>query len=490
MRIYFLGIGGTAMGNVAILLKKQGYSVMGSDGELYPPMSQILEAEGTECYRGFDPERLKELNPDLVVVGNAISRGNPELEWLLDSRAIPTVSLPQLIREHLLLEKDSLVIAGTHGKTTTASISAFLLEQNKADPSWLIGGVPRSLSSGAHLGSGRHFVIEGDEYDSAFFDKRSKFIHYRPDIAAINNLEMDHADIFRDLTDLQRSFSHMLKLIPQRGFLIINGEDPHIEEILEHAWCSVLRVGLGAKNDLIISDFVEAPRGSSFKLFFQGKFWTEVEWSLCGIYNARNAAIAALTAGLALNENDPTQIDLSCLKRFEGVKRRQEKLFDENNCLVFEDFAHHPTAILEILNSFRSLYPEHRIHACFEPRSNTARTQLFQSEFTQALSIADQVLLGALTVKKTALTGEGSPASSRPSVLDKDKIDRKKMALDLQEMGTEAAFFETNQALLEFLIEQVEPVYAKRIPTLIVFFSNGSFGGAMKKLAEALASFD
>lgn len=485
MRIYFLGIGGTAMGNVAILLKKQGYVVMGSDGELYPPMSQILEAEGVNCYRGFDSERLQTLNPDLVVVGNAISRGNSELEWLLDSRALPTVSLPELIREQLLVEKISLVITGTHGKTTTASIAAFLLQESKADPSWLIGGVPRTLSSGAHIGSGSHFVIEGDEYDSAFFDKRSKFIHYKPDIAAINNMEMDHADIFRDLTDLQRSFSHFLKLIPQRGFLIINGEDPHTEAILKHAWCSVLRVGTSAENDLIISDFMESPEGSSFKLWFRGKFWSEVQWSLCGIYNARNGAIGALTAGLALNEIDPTQIDLSCLKQFQGVKRRQEKLFDANNCLIFEDFAHHPTAIVEILNSFRSLYPEHRMCACFEPRSNTARTQLFQAEFTQALSIADQVLIGALSEKNSVLASGGSQPSSHPPALD-----RKKIALDLQEMGIEADFFDTNQDLFESLIEQIEPAYAERTPMLIVFFSNGSFGGVMKKLAQVLASFD
>lgn len=473
------------MGNVAILLKKRGYSVMGSDGELYPPMSHILEAEGTQIYSGFDPERLKALNPDLVVVGNAISRGNSELEWLLNSRAVPLVSLPQLIREYLLLDKESLVITGTHGKTTTASIAAFLLQENKADPSWLIGGVPRTLSSGAHLGAGSKFVIEGDEYDSAFFDKRSKFIHYRPDIVAINNLEMDHADIFRDLVDIQRSFSHLLKVIPQQGFLVINGDDPHIETILGEAWCSVLRVGTGSENDLIISDFVEVPDASSFKLWYKGEFWTEVEWSLCGIYNARNAAIAALTAGLSFNRKNPLEINLGCLKQFEGVKRRQEKLFHQRNCLIFEDFAHHPTAIKEILKSFRSQYPEHRILACFEPRSNSARTQLFQSEFTQALAIADQVLIGALTEKRAPVACQEHRSSSSSRALD-----RNEMVLSLGESGTEAAFFQTNQALLESLIERMEPIYAEGSPTIIVFFSNGSFGGVMKKLAQVLASFD
>ncbi|MFL2826272.1 MAG: Mur ligase family protein, partial [Coraliomargaritaceae bacterium] len=287
MRIYFLGIGGTAMGNAAILLKKLGHEVFGSDGKIYPPMSEILKDAALEIYQGFDANRLQQLNPDLVVVGNAISRGNDELEWLLDSRACSMISLPQLLNDFLLKKKDTLIITGTHGKTTTATIAAFLLQANSDDPSWFIGGVPNSLSNGAHLGQGAHFVIEGDEYDSAFFDKRSKFIHYNPYIVSINNLEMDHADIFRDLADIQRSFSHLIRLIPQRGYLIVNGDDENVLALLDNTYCSLLKVGIGKANDLVIRDFKEGTWGSSFKLDFKGEFWTEVEWSLQGLYNAR-----------------------------------------------------------------------------------------------------------------------------------------------------------------------------------------------------------
>ena len=244
MRIYFLGIGGTAMGNAAILLKKLGYDVFGSDGKIYPPMSDILENADLEIYQGFDATRLQRLKPELVVVGNAISRGNDELEWLLDTRAYPLISLPQLLNDFLLKEKDTVIITGTHGKTTTATIAAYLLETNAVDPSWFIGGVPKSLANGAHLGKGNNFVIEGDEYDSAFFDKRSKFIHYNPYIVSINNLEMDHADIFRDLADIQRSFSHLIRLIPQRGYLIVNGDDANVLQLLDKCYCSLLKVGM------------------------------------------------------------------------------------------------------------------------------------------------------------------------------------------------------------------------------------------------------
>jgi len=244
-------------------------------------------------------------------------------------------------------------------------------------------------------------------------------------------------------------------------------------------------VGTGAENDLIISDFMEAPSGSSFKLSFRGKLWAEVEWSLCGLYNARNAAIAALTAGMALNANSPTQMDLTCLKRFQGVKRRQEKLFQNKHYLIFEDFAHHPTAIEETLNSFRARYSEHHIIACFEPRSNTARTQLFQSDFTDALSVADQVLLGELVDNRSdKLCEEGASSSCSSS------LDRKKMTLDLKERGIGASFFEKNHELLEFLIEQLASDSGAPTATVIVFFSNGSFGGIMKKLALVLASCD
>ena len=476
MRIYFLGIGGTAMGNAAILLKKLGHEVLGSDGQIYPPMSDILRTAALEIYQGFNAKRLQQLNPDLVVVGNAISRGNDELEWLLDSRACSMISLPQLLNDFLLKKKDTVIITGTHGKTTTATIAAYLLEANADAPSWFIGGVPKSLPNGAHLGQGEHFVIEGDEYDSAFFDKRSKFIHYNPYIVSINNLEMDHADIFRDLTDIQRSFSHLIRLIPQRGYLIINGDDKNILGLLDQCFCSLLKVGIDTKNDLMLKDFKEGSWGSSFKLYFKGRFWTEVEWPLQGLYNARNAAVAALSSGIAFDNKNPLSIDLAALKNFEGVKRRQEKLYEEENQLIYEDFAHHPSAISEILDSKKEIFPEHEIVACFEPRSNTSKSQLFQLEFTKALSKADVVLIGAIN-KNSEATNDLY-------------LDRLKMINEIKGLGCNrvAEYFEENQELYQYLIQFLTESKNRDQPVVIVFFTNGSFDGIMKKLVNKLTS--
>lgn len=476
MRIYFLGIGGTAMGNAAILLKKLGHDVFGSDGKIYPPMSDILESADAEIYQGFDAIRLQGLKPELVVVGNAISRGNDELEWLLDTRAYPLISLPQLLNDFLLKEKDTVIITGTHGKTTTATIAAYLLETNAVNPSWFIGGIPKSLANGAHLGNGNNFVIEGDEYDSAFFDKRSKFIHYNPYIVSINNLEMDHVDIFRDLTDIQRSFSHLIHLIPQRGYLIVNGDDENVLQLLYKCYCSLLKVGIGKSNDLVIDDFKEGTWGSSFKLYFKGQFWTEVEWSLNGLYNARNAAIAALSAGIAINPKNPLSIDLTSLKSFEGVKRRQEKLFENNELVIYEDFAHHPSAISEVLESKRRIFQEREIIACFEPRSNTSKSQLFQSEFTKALSKADAVLIGAINKKKEA-SNNGF-------------LDRLKMVQEIRGLKDNciAEFFEENENLRLYLDHFLKDRERKRKPLVVVFFTNGSFDGIMKKLVNDLTS--
>jgi UDP-N-acetylmuramate: L-alanyl-gamma-D-glutamyl-meso-diaminopimelate ligase len=478
MRIYFLGIGGTAMGNAAILLKKLGHEVLGSDGKIYPPMSDILKEAALEIYQGFDAKRLQELNPDLVVVGNAISRGNDEVEWLLDSRACSMFSLPQLLNDFLLKNKDTVIITGTHGKTTTATIAAYLLEANSDEPSWFIGGVPKSLTNGAHLGEGAHFVIEGDEYDSAFFDKRSKFIHYNPYIVSINNLEMDHADIFRDLPDIQRSFSHLIRLIPRRGYLIVNGDDENVLALLDNTYCSLLKVGIGKENDLVIKDFKEGTWGSSFKLYFKGQFWTEVEWSLQGLYNARNAASAALSAGIAFNSKNPLLIDLSALERFQGVKRRQEKLYEKENQVVYEDFAHHPSAISEILDSKRRIFPEHEIVACFEPRSNTSKSQLFQFEFTKALSKANVVLIGAINQTK-----------------EKSKnlyLDRACMVQQIQSLGEShfAEYFEENHELYSHLIQCLDDRKQISKPVVVVFFTNGSFDGIMKKLVNHLTSLE
>src|ERR1043165_2376691 len=267
MKLYFMGICGTAMGNAALLARAAGHEVSGADTGVYPPMSTVLANAGITLHEGYDVARLEQLAPDLVVVGNAMSRGNPEVEWLLDTRAFPFTSLPAMLHEFVLKKRRNLVICGTHGKTTTTALTAFLLREAGRDPGYLIGGVPLDPPEGSHLGNAADpFVIEGDEYDSAFFDKRSKFIHYAPHVAVLNNLEFDHADIFRDLADVQRTFSHLTRIVPRNGFVVLNGDDDNLRALGAMSWTRVVRVGLDDGNDVQIADFTDAPAGAQFRL--------------------------------------------------------------------------------------------------------------------------------------------------------------------------------------------------------------------------------
>ena len=455
------------MGNAALLLQAQGHQVSGADSGIYPPMSNVLEAAGIEIFEGFDAKRLSVLKPDKVVVGNVMSRGNPEVEWLLNQEGVDYTSLPQLFRDLILPGRLPIVIAGTHGKTTTASMTAYLLEQAGKDPGWLIGGVPRDLPSGAHLGTGASFVIEGDEYDSAFFDKRSKFIHYRPQIAVLNNLEFDHADIFRDLEDVQRSFAHFLRVIPSTGFALINGDDPNIAALMPIDWTEVVSTGVGEKNMLQIRGFEDGPDGAQFELWWQGQFWSRIAWGLHGLYNARNAAMAALAAAFAQGFMNPTEFELQALNTFQGVQRRQDILLKKETQIVLEDFAHHPTAIMGAIEGLRAAYPEYRLQVCFEPRSNTATRALFQDAFTAALAGADSVYIGAV-----------HRADHLPEV---NRLDTQKMASALKERGLFANAYQKNSDLLAALKQD-----PNREATVVVFFTNGAFDGIQHAFVKGL----
>ncbi len=468
MRIYFMGICGTAMGNAALLLKEQGHQVCGADSGIYPPMSDVLAEAGIEVFDGFSAERLAELQPEQVVIGNAMSRGNVEVEWILNQSEVPYVSLPQLFHDTILPGRKAVVITGTHGKTTTSTLSAYLLDRAGAEPGWLIGGVPRDLPSGSRLGRGTPFVIEGDEYDSAFFDKRSKFIHYRPQVAVLNNLEFDHADIFRDLQDVQRSFSHFLRIIPSGGYALVNGDDANIAALLPVNWTQLVRVGTGADNDLVIRNFTDGIEGSSFELVWRGRLWSRVCWCLHGLFNARNAAMAALAAALAAGHTDPTEFSLESLSAFSGVKRRQDVLHQCDNWTVLEDFAHHPTAVAGALEALRAAYPGRRIHACFEPRSNTAATSLFQQQFTEALGLADSIYLGAVH-RADRMTVE-------------ERLNTAAMAAELSNEVRKAFAFDCNERLLADLSAEIESGDGG----MVVFFTNGSFDGVQLKTAALL----
>jgi len=474
MHFYFMGICGTAMGNVALMLREMGHEVSGADTGVYPPMSDLLQEAGVEILDGWSPERLSKLRPDRVVVGNAVTRGNPEVEWLLATRALPVVSLPQLLSEAILAERLPIVITGTHGKTTTAALTAFLLKETGARPGWLIGGVPRDLPTGAHPGeSGRPFVIEGDEYDSAFFDKRSKFVHYQPRILVVNNLEFDHGDIFRDLADVQRSFSHVIRLTPQNGFILFNGDDANLRPLLPVDWCQCLSVGEGENNDLRIEKFYEDGEGARFRLRWRGALWAEISWSMSGMYNARNAAMAMLAAGLALKPDDPfCAVDGDALTNYRGVKRRQELLREDERLVVLEDFAHHPTAVAQVLTSLRARYPGHRLTVCFEPRSNTAATNAFQDRFTDSLALADAVYLAPVHRAERYAPGE--------------RLNTAHMAAELNERGPCSGAFEDFESLAEDLLRATK-TKADR-PHCVVFLTNGGFGGIQHRFAEEAAS--
>ena len=466
MRIYFMGICGTAMGNAALLVKEQGHEVLGCDAAVYPPMSDVLADSGIEVLEGFDAARLAALKPDQVVVGNAMSRGNPEVEWLLDQSEITFISLPELFHDTVLPKRCPVVITGTHGKTTTSTITAYLLERSGAKPGWLIGGVPNDLPGGAKLGEGKNFVIEGDEYDSAFFDKRSKFIHYRPQIAILNNLEFDHADIFRDLEDVQRSFRHFLRVIPASGFALVNGDDLNIAALLPAPWTQVVRVGEGEDNDLQITNFQDAPEGAQFDLVWKGEYWAHVAWPLHGLFNARNGAMAALSAAFALDHKDPCAFDLSTLADFQGVRRRQDVLHSDDKWTIVEDFAHHPTAVAGAIEALRAAYPDRKMTVCFEPRSNTAASIRFQTEFQTALSGADRVYIGAVHRADTM----------RPE----ERLDTSMMASALPD----AMAFTDNQSLLETLkLGVIDEAHG-----LIIFLTNGSFDGLPHSLAATCSS--
>ncbi len=465
-----MGVCGTAMGNAALLARAAGHDVIGADSGIYPPMSTVLAEAGVTIHEGYDSKRLDSLKPDMVVVGNAMMRGNPEVEWLLDTRSVPFTSLPAMLHEQVLSNRKNIVVAGTHGKTTTTAIAAFLLRENGLDPGYLIGGVPQDPPTGSHLGAAKDpFVIEGDEYDSAFFDKRSKFIHYAPHVAVFNNLEFDHADIFRDLADVQRTFIHFSRIIPGSGFAVLNGEDGNLRALGSMPWTQVVRVGTEEGNDVRIVDFSETPEGSSFGLLWRGSKWARVKWSLSGIYNARNAAMAATAAGLSLGGDPPARISLDALSRFRGVRRRQEVLAAIPGLTVIEDFGHHPTALSETLRSLRARFPGSVLTAVFEPRSNTARARTLQSGFTRALAHADEVYLGAVSRAET--------------LRDEERFDSEAVAENLEAQGVHARGFGTNAALHDALAADTLP--ARGTPRVVIFFTNGSFDGVIGRYAAS-----
>jgi len=387
LHIHILGICGTFMGGLALIARQLGYQVSGSDQNVYPPMSTQLEQQGIKLMEGYRAENL-DGKPDLVIIGNALSRGNPEVEAVLN-RGLKYVSGPQWLSEHVLQDKWVLGVAGTHGKTTTTSMLSWILEHQGFKPGFLIGGIPLNFGISARLGESSFFVIEADEYDSAFFDKRSKFVHYRPRTAILNNLEYDHADIFPDLDAIKRQFHHLVRTVPGEGLIISPESEANINDVLAMGcWTPVTRTSIDADAPwnarLIQAD------GSQFKVLLNGQEQGTVDWTLTGrhnVYNALSAIAAAQHVGIL-----PADA-ITALAKFQNVKRRMEVIARINDVTIYDDFAHHPTAIATTLDGLRKQVGEERIIAIVEPRSNTMRMGVHTQTLAQSLEGADQALI-------------------------------------------------------------------------------------------------
>jgi UDP-N-acetylmuramate: L-alanyl-gamma-D-glutamyl-meso-diaminopimelate ligase len=447
MHIHILGICGTFMGGIAVIARQAGHRVTGCDANVYPPMSTQLAEQGIELIEGYDPQQT-ELKPDLYVIGNVVTRGNPLMEAILDQN-LPYVSGPQWLGENVLRQKWVLAVAGTHGKTTTTSMLAWILEHAGYNPGFLVGGVPNNFGISARLTDSDFFVIEADEYDTAFFDKRSKFVHYRPRTAILNNLEFDHADIFADLSAIETQFHHLIRTVPRQGKLIVNGLDQNLARVLERGcWSGLEQFGAG--------DWMSANIGAddSFDVLYEGQQQGRVRWQIQGVHNQLNA-LAAIAA--ARHVGVPADVAITAMAEFENVKRRMEVRGTVSGVTVYDDFAHHPTAIQTTLDGLRRRVGKARILAVLEPRSNTMKLGVMKNQLPGSLELADLVF------------GYSAPGSWD-------------LGGALAPMGPRAVAFTELDALASAVVGQARP------GDHILVMSNGGFGGIHQKLLDGLAS--
>jgi len=449
--IHFIGICGTAMASVAAAIKEQGVRVTGSDENVYPPMSTFLNECGVDVSAGYHESNI-DYEPELVVVGNAISRGNPEAEAVLE-RKLSYCSLPELLKTVFIKGKRSIVITGTHGKTTTASLLTWVFESNGFNPGYLIGGIPDNFSQGARFTGSEWFIAEGDEYDTAFFDKRSKFIHYLPEIVLINNLEFDHADIFADLGQIQTSFRRLVNLVPRNGLLVVNEDDENILPLLKTTHCPVKRFGIKGAESVEFSD-----QGACFN--FDG---FRFHLPLFGELNVRNALGVIVVGRHCGLSNQQIQ---SGFDTFKGIRRRMEVRGEFQGVTVVDDFAHHPTAIRETLKAAKLRFPGRRLWAVFEPRSNTTRRNIFQEQLADAFFEADFIVL--------------SEVARLDQIPKSERLEPETLINKLKLSGKKAAYVLGAEAIVEHLKSRVEP------GDVVCVLSNGSFDNIHEQLLEML----
>jgi UDP-N-acetylmuramate: L-alanyl-gamma-D-glutamyl-meso-diaminopimelate ligase len=455
--IHFIGICGTAMGAVAAAMHERGFVVTGSDASVYPPMSTFLESRGIRISSGYKPENIP-ADAQLVVIGNAISRGNEEAEAVLD-RKLLYLSLPELLRHFFLHGRHNLVVTGTHGKTTTTSLLTWIFESAGQTPSWLIGGLPANLPGGCVVRDSRHFILEGDEYDTAFFDKRSKFVHYLPELVIVNNIEFDHADIFGSLADIVLSFRRLLNIVPRNGMILLNADDPNCNALARENWqAPVDEVGFSENAAIRIRDVSYDGAGSRFTLFD-----TEFTLAMVGEHNVRNAAMAIAAAKFY---GIPLDAIRKSVAEFAGVKRRQEIRGVAKGITVMDDFGHHPTAIRETLMALRHRFPKKRLWAVFEPRSNTTRRAVFQDDLPKAFDLADGVVIAQV--------------ARLDQLAENERLNPEKVVAAIARSG-KPAFYEPD---VEAIIARLKTLAQE--PDVIVVFSNGGFGNIHERLLKEL----
>lgn len=461
--IYLIGICGTAMASLAGMLKARGHDVRGSDIAAYPPMSTFLDSLGIPVLQPFNEQNLTP-TPDVVVVGNAISRGNPELEYLLDRR-IPFVSMPEVIHQEFIRGHNSLVIAGTHGKTTTTSMVAWIFEFAGRNPSFLIGGIPENFGSSFAVTDGKDFIIEGDEYDTAFFDKGPKFLHYFPDSVILTSVEFDHADIYRDLEAVKFAFKRFVNLIPRRGCIIAWDGSENVTECVERAFCPVERYGFHPESFWRIHNVEYEAASTRWTVDRGGKHFADFEFPLAGEYNVLNATAAA---ALAHSNGIPTEAICQALRGFLSVKRRLEVRAEIDGITVIDDFAHHPTAIAATLGALRKRYAGRRLWAILEPRSNTLRRNVFQHELVKSLALADQVVIARVFLKAT------------DALKPEERLDVDCVVAELNGRGVPAQQFPDVDAIVSNAVQKLAS------GDVVAILSNGGFGGIYEKLPAAL----
>jgi UDP-N-acetylmuramate: L-alanyl-gamma-D-glutamyl-meso-diaminopimelate ligase len=463
MHIHILGICGTFMGGIAVIARQAGHRVTGCDANVYPPMSTQLEAQGIELIEGFSPDQLLQFEtmPDLFVIGNVVSRGNPLMEAILN-QGLPYTSGPQWLGEQVLFDRHVLAVAGTHGKTTTSAMLAWILEFNNYKLGYLIGGVPLNFTVSARLGESKYFVIEADEYDTAFFDKRSKFVHYRPRTALLNNLEFDHADIFADLAAIETQFHHLVRTVPGNGLVVVNGEEPALERVIARgAWAPVEKFGQDQHNawSLISQD------ADGFIVLQDGKELATVTWAPDSGVMGRHNQLNALAAIASANHIGITPADAArALAEFKNVKRRLETIGVANKVTVYDDFAHHPTAIITTVDGLRRRVGRSRILAVLEPRSNTMKLGVMKAQLPNSMEAADKIFAYGASTGKDSLGWDLNEVLAPLNA----KSDNRAVA------------FDDPSALVEAVANEARP------GDHILVMSNGDFGGVHQKILTAI----